>query len=170
MLIDVPDEMGAALLELAKEYATQDNCGQAAPMYFSVEVKEEVGKPEGCGWFQKWCDSEGDVADTEEKLFEYIKEYNEDDLPTDWDELDSDDKLEWVSENMPDIRLVDYDLEPKYYECFFTKKGCEAHIAMNGHNYSNTPRPYANTFWRNPDMKLIADFLTALHNNTKETT
>lgn len=159
--INIPDEMHHALMLLSKEYATQDNCSQAQPMYFTVQTKETIAAPEGCGDHQEYYfdGSTWHKDTTQYEIFDWALEYFGDELPNDWEELEDEDKMDWLKSNGLDI--VDVKVVPQYQECFFTKKGCEQHIVRNGHNYSE-PVPYANTFWRNTEMELITNLLTLL--------
>lgn len=57
----------------------------------------------------------------------------------------------------------------KEQNCFFTAKACDEHIAKNHYHYKE-PCSFGNTFWRNPEMQLIANFLVELakFSNKKE--
>ncbi|TXI93630.1 MAG: hypothetical protein E6Q33_02645 [Neisseriales bacterium] len=157
--ITLPDKIVDALLKLAKEYTTQNNRSQAMPVYFTVQTQEKVPAYIGCGEGGDWVFESSVVADTTEDLFDWAENYFEGDLPEEWQSLDTDERVGWL-EDMG-CKFYEYNFEPKEQNAFLTAKACDEHILRNRHHYRQ-PRSYGNTFFRNPEMELIANMLIQL--------
>ena len=67
------------------------------------------------------------------------------------------------------VKEYEFNYAFKEQNCFFTAKACDEHIAKNHYHYKE-PCSFGNTFWRNPEMQLIANFLVELakFSNKKE--
>ncbi len=157
--IQVTDEMFDKLQELAKEYVGQNTRHQAFPHYFTIQSKVEVPAYDGCGEGINYVLDGELFASSVKNLFENAVDYWGDELPHDWNELEEDEKLDWLKDN--GVQEYEFNYEFKEQNCFFTSKACDEHIAKNHYHYKE-PCSYGNTFWRNPEMQLIANFLVEL--------
>lgn len=157
--ISIPDEMHDALMQLAKEYTTQNDCGQAMPLYFTIKTMEREHASEGCGEYFEWSDGCNLTNGTTEDLIKWAEGYFDGALPEDWKDLDEDEKIDWLKDN--GCYLDEYNEVPRFQNAFFTSKACKAHIESNHYHY-NEPRSYADTFCHNPEMNLIANLLIHL--------
>lgn len=164
--IEVPDEMYDQLMELATEYMTQDNRITAKPYLFQLRTTHQVAAYEGCGE-EIWIDDEGDEWTDEERIGlinSFQKGKYGDNAPL-YDDLDDWDR-DGVMSDMGH-RKVCITKEHRYENGFFTAKGCEEHIRINGHNLNHPVDTYLTHAFRNAEMDLMADLFEQLH-NTKE--
>lgn len=155
MKVEIPDEMLKSLIELAKEYTTQDNRATAMPYHFQIRTTKEVVCVDGRGE-QFWFDDEGyKVLDIEEYANEYFG-INISDLD------DFEDKL--LEEGFQKLWVEDVF---QYEGVFLTAKACKEHITRNKHHYRE-PVDYLNHAWRNPEMDLISNLLIHLSKEAKQ--
>jgi hypothetical protein len=156
--IELTDEMHAALMEISKELNTQDHLCTAMPYIFQIQTEHKIPVPEGHGTQAWFCD--GHLLEDEDEIIERIYEYKDGFMTSEeireLDEDDRDDLMEKIG-----YRKVYYDYEKKCENAFFTKKGAEEHIRVNGHNLSN-PQIYLNHAFRNAEMELVMSFLCEL--------
>lgn len=172
--IEIPDNMYQKLMELAKEYATQDTRSTGYPVLFQVETQQRQYRAENCGDNYCWIDTSNfeteiysvdDMADIIDPNDEVMtNDYQS--LVNDEGEIDSLEFSIFMTEHFPDFRETWYDYEPIYKNCFFTAKGCNQHIAQNDYHYRE-PRSYAIHGWRNPDIDLISNLLLHLGKECK---
>jgi len=158
--IEIPAEMHDQLVELATEYMTQDNRATATPYLFQVQETVEVAAYSGCGE-EVWCDDEGGTFD-DEAADEYLKQYildNELDLV--FDEMADWEKEQWFEKD--GWRKINQTTEHRYSNAFFTGKGCQEHIRINGHNL-NKPVDYLNVAFRNAEFDLVSSLFKHLYN------
>ena len=163
--IDVSEENWNFLKEFMNRVKTQDNRGTASPYYFTVCCKKEVAVPEGSTGNVKYYDSNSCESYTYEELKKRFKEWNDDDDDdTEWNEED-DENFEEYQEKYCQKYDVDEDYE--YENVFFTEKGYEDHIKLNGHNYRHFKKyySYVKCAFRNPE---IEGLFKALEDITKE--
>jgi len=168
--IEVTNEMHKALMELSKEMTTQDNRGTAMPHLFQVQETIEAPAHEGSGEEVFWSgEYELELRTTEDKT-EFIKEQGHTERASQWtDEIDEILNGDIMDDyTLDNIIVDDYDFEKFYTEekkvysnAFFTSKGCDEHIRINGHNLRK-PVNYLNHAFRNAEMELVSKFLCEL--------
>lgn len=164
--IQVTDEMHEELMELSIEMTTQDNRCTAMPHLFQVQETRKVPAHDGCGdelFYNP--DLELELRETEEIkewICENIDALNVSEDVNSFDIINAMDHYE-----VNDILLENgfsrfYDNDGHTYSnAFFTSKGCDEHIRINGHNL-HSPVNYLNHAFRNPEMELISKFLCEL--------
>jgi len=155
--IEIPDEMYNDLIELAKEYTTQNNRMTAKPYLFQIREQKKV-YDSGCnGAYEFWYDP--DELEELESIEDFKSYY--DDFPDDVDCISDLDLYhdEWLDEK--NLIKSSYSWEPVYKNAFFTAKACKEHIESNHYHY-NEPTDYLNFAWRNPEMDLISNLLIHL--------
>lgn len=133
--MDPKTKLKTELAEIGERLRTQDNRGTNNPM-FCVQGRRRV-----FGLDPKWCDDPVWI-DTEDGARQV-------DPPED-------------EENPPEFyeKTGYFDYWETLAVCF-TEKGCEDHLALNGHNYRHFEevRIYAESFHRNPEMVAVLEFL-----------
>lgn len=138
------------LKQIAEDISSQDNRCTASPMIILLQVqKEYVAHPDYARESKEvWVDQvTGDYikAETEVEIRKRLREYYDGDHTK---------KIK---------RGKDYEcFTMSYYweteNVFFTDKGYEDHMRINGHNYRNTKtRTYGIHAFRNQEMKTILD-------------
>ena len=163
--IEVTDEMYKSLMELSEEMTTQDNRCTAMPHMFQVQETRKVPASEGCGeevWYNPECEQE---LRTNEEIIEWLSE-NENDLASVIIEEGVSEAKFGAMENWDLDTLLEEKGFSKFYETdgntysntFFTSKGCDEHIRINGHNLHN-PVNYLTHAYRNAEMDLVSKFL-----------
>lgn len=157
--INVTDEQYAELVKMAEQIKTQDNCCTADPI-FCIYQKAKVVKPEGYGDVEAYIDEEGQIIDD--------------------DKVNDDDNFKEARAENPDLpkdaiikslgwRKIEYSIEDvpvvngQYY---FTSAGAKEHIRRNHYHYGE-PFVYAESTWRNPELKLIREILLNLTEEKK---
>lgn len=125
------------LIAIGERLRTQDNRCTASPMFVIQGLERRYGMD------PRWCDSYVWV-DTEDGAVEVPE-------PDDGEETEYIKKSGYV------------DAWVTLMVCF-TEKGCEEHMALNGHNYRHyrETRIYVECFYRNPEMQAIREWLMAL--------
>jgi len=160
--IEVTDEMHEFLMDLSKELNTQSHRCTRMPYFFQVRSLQEVNAVEGNGT-KIWHDSDHRFnADDRDSIIETIaelKEWNEDEIDSSFEELDDCD----IDEILKDHGYCEYWVEDnhKYEESFLTDKACKQHIKSNGHHYRE-PVNYLTGSFRNPEMETLMTFLCEL--------
>ena len=171
--IEVSDEIYTELMELSKEMNSQNHHGTRMPYIFQIETSKEVAAFEGNGDII-WVDCDGrelrNEQDIKEHIINFIAEneesiaHLEDDAAMiasklAIDSMDEDDIEEWLEDKH--WRKVEVTTIKQYENSFFTEKACRYHISKNNYHY-DSPRPYLNHAFRNPEMELISTFLCEL--------
>ena len=159
--INVSDEMYSKLMELAKEYVTQDNRATAMPYLFQIREQVKEWDTDGNGDTTFFYDK--DDVECQFETLEELREYY-DDVPDVDDINDLYYSEEWLEEK--GLIQSSYSYRSEYRNAFLTAKACKEHIASNHYHY-NEPVDYLNCAWRNPEMDLISQFLKTL--STQET-
>jgi|ERR1035437_2139223 hypothetical protein len=156
--IEVTDKMHAALMEISNELNMQDHLCTAMPYIFQIQTKHQIAVPEGNG-IQAWF-YDGSLIEKEDEIIEAIYDYKDGSMSKkkikELDEDDRNDLMEKIG-----YRKVYYDYEKKCENAFFTKKGAEEHIRVNGHNLKK-PQVFLNHAFRNTEMELVMSFLCEL--------
>ena len=149
------------LIELAKEYTTQDNRATAMPYLFQIQETKEVAAYNGCGETYWFCDEGGKVEyDDEESVIIMLWGCKtEKEAKEKYDELDDCEKDDIFEKN--GYREFEVTTQQFYKNAFFTAKACKDHIQRNSYHYSQ-PTDYLNCSWRNPEMDLISNLLIHL--------
>lgn len=133
------------LLEIGEHLRTQDNRCTADPM-FCVQVCEREGpivpgySEDGIVYFDhNQCET---YYRGSEEFGRWDQAYNDGDLPD-------------------HVTRSGYKDVWKTVAVCFTEAGCEEHLRQNGHNYRHYhgTRIYAESFFRNPEMQAIREFL-----------
>ena len=170
-----------ALMALSKEITEQDNRFTALPLLFQVQSEETVAAYEGTGT-KSWIDEDCDIM-SKDRIKEVIteseqwKEYTEIALvklakSDSFSKMSNEEKEDTMYNNLPyyekesileglDCRIVEETTKEVYTNAFFIAKACELHIKQNLHRY-NRPICYTKHAWRNPEMELVAKFITGL--------
>lgn len=146
------------LKQIANDIGTQDNRGTASPMLILLQVRKEyVGHPD--------YTHQGEEEIVEQVSGDYRRFKTEDELLKWWNEgLDEDDLVKEVDDL---VEGKDYDkFTMGYYweteNVFFTDKGYEEHMKINGHNYrKGQVRTYGIHAFRNEEMKQVLETIMA---------
>lgn len=131
----------ANLNEVAKELRTQDNLTTSDPIFMVQEEIKEFGIDQDYGEDgHVWVDE----CDGEEAEVEDVK------------------RCELAITNFERIpngfRRVGYRTRWENRQPFFTRKGAEEHLRVNGHNYQKT-RIYVECAFRNAEWQAIREIL-----------
>ena len=168
--IQVSDEDYEFLKDLQHELNTQENDGQADPIYWSVMDHMTQPMPEGCGDAAIYM-GDGDVMTTEEAV-EYVDEklcdYREE-LQEKWKDVDKnwmDSVVAFIRDDMEIIECRVVWLEEKEYishesGAFITKRACKQYIERFGYNH-NKPHTYAMTAYRNFELGRLLKILKTM--------
>lgn len=134
--------MPTNIKEIARELATQDNLMTDQPIWLVQQRRRVSGLDDSVGDSYEWVAEDGlEPADEEEskKCEDHFEETGE--------------ELEGFTRN---YYLDIWD----FVTACFTKAGCEAYIAANGHNLKS-PRIYADGSYRNAEYQAVRNFLMA---------
>lgn len=130
------------LRDFINEVDSQDNRATAKPIQFLVQRKREyVAHNEynhGAESVWRHPDMESTTAKTEEEAIEWLKEYGYEG-----------NKLEEEIQNIEEFKMCHYW---ETDQAFFTKRGVQKHIELNGHNLRDY-RDYVVHAFRNPEMR-----------------
>ena len=161
------------LKNLQNELRTQDNEGNASPVFWGIlETGEQITK-DGYGDKMYIVDTGNEAKKYELEDFvkhidEIVAESDDPDLKYDWRMVEHTDIID-----VEDFANNHLDMEVEISEftiinslsdrtgCFITKKAVENHIKLNSYHYSN-PRPYAMTAWRNPEFEKFIEIFEKL--------
>lgn len=151
------------LKHLQQELNTQDNDGQADPIFWGVMERRTVCVPEGCG--EVMVSIDGDIMTLEDAVEHIQSEYIDDENGELWQQVATDDYDEVVdfccSELSLDARVVytqEQDILSTNTGAFLTKKACQDYIRTFGYNHCN-PRTYAMTAYRNFELGSLLKIL-----------
>lgn len=139
----IPDE----ILAIAQQIITQDNLCTADPV-FLIQKKEKHPAPDGWSDDYYWT-IDGEEA-TEEEAGK-LEEREENSI--------GDGQLHRFFDNTEKVYYIERwtTVMP-----FFTRKGAEDYLAVNGHNISGETRIYVDSLWRNFEMQAVRNFLISL--------
>ncbi len=170
MKIELSKEDYEFLKELRDELNTQDNDGNADPVFWGVMEDREVFVPEGCGE-EKIAYDDG-MMTLEEAVAEIngsIDEFGQE-LKEEWAEVDKEcayDVCEFMKERLGwDAIHGVYDTAVEQVlsrntGAFITKRACKEYIEKYKYNHNN-PRTYAMTAFRNYELGRLLTILKNL--------
>lgn len=159
--INIPDELYNKLMELSKEYATQNTRGTAYPIYFSIRQTKRFNVDQNYSGDTCWLIGDDyNGYDTKEEAIEAIKDYIEEDDYKNIDFTDAYEVDKFLENN--NAHEVDYQNVEVFSGAFLTAKACDQHIKANHYHYSDDACSYGEHGWRNPDMEIISDLLQHL--------
>ncbi len=164
--IEVSDEMYDALMALSNEINSQDHRGTAMPYIIQVYEKERITgidsdyDTDGYFWFGSDCtdEVEPNVDDMKEALMDLhdvIFDKGEE------GEGISEEDLEELMEQH-NYHKIYYNYQDVFRNAFFTAKACKEHIESNKHHYNENVKNSLNHTFRNPEMRLVMEFLCGL--------
>ena len=166
--ITLPFEDYNFLKELQQELNTQDNCGNADPLYWGVMETRQVGVPDGCGEPRIYF---GDgITQTLEDAVDLIGEYIDENNTVEWNVIDKS-KMEAVVEfckdtlGWKDTRIVYMGTHFELSQttgAFLTKRACQEYVDNFGYNHQH-PKPYAMTAFRNFELERLLNILKSLN-------
>lgn len=166
-MIQISDEDYEFLKDLQHELNTQENDGNADPVYWGVMEHRMEPAPEGCGDPVVYM-GDGTVMTTEEAVQyveENISDYSEETQEA-WKDVDKnwmDDVVTFIHDEM-DIRecRVEWQEEKAFISqetgAFITKRACKEYIKKCHYNHSK-PHTYAMTAYRNFELERLLKIL-----------
>lgn len=160
------------LKNLQKEMNTQDHVGQAAPRYWVIRdydkvLGEKLDNPDGLVVYidhERCVNIKYKIFQDDDyvigKVKDFLKENSYDFFENDFDDIfDIDDLREWMSEEVPESRIVEYEIIIKYSGFFLTQKAAEEHLRANYYHYSDEATTYAMTAWRSEEADMLYKIL-----------
>lgn len=174
--IELSDEDYNTLMELSKEYQTQDNDGNAYPYFWEPSSMKLIPN----------VNEEGEVVkiykDSEEYTPQQFAELNEDDFNTFIEEqleydneyfnIKCDDKdfykveRDWIEyieiNNLGQILTFDWQDESEHNSSLF-KSDVENFIKFNYYHLGKEPHTYARTSWRMNKMETLVSILCKIN-------
>jgi hypothetical protein len=154
-LIEIPDEDLQWLRAFTHELQTQDRHCTAAPVFFVVRTWRDYVGPSGFGDREVWVDMHDDPTtfESEEKARETMRE--------EWG-LEGDE----LEERVKGLERFSMHEVARHENVFFTKKGYDEHMELNGHNYrapsNKDPGFYVQHAFRNPEVKRLLEIVQRL--------
>lgn len=156
---------------LQKELLTQDNQGQASPVYWGIMETKRREVPNGCGDETVYRLGGHYEPLSESELIEYVQEnyYSDftDELKEEWDGIVGEELgRTWDLTDFCDDHCGGCEsFEVKYEDelsretgCFLTKKSAEEYIQRFGYNHSS-PKTYAMTAYRNFELERLLNII-----------
>ena len=177
MKIELTDKEYEFLKELKHELNTQENDGNADPVFWGVEETYtecrggdgEYGGDPYIRFDFGVLSVEEAVEDIQDAFKNEPEEYN-DDIRAEWKEVDktcAEDICEFMIETLQwkNVYGVDYIEKVQritpYTGAFLTKRACKEYIKKYGYNHCN-PHTYAMTAYRNFELGNLITFLKNL--------
>lgn len=166
--ITLPFEDYHFLKELQQELNTQDNCGNADPLYWGVIETKDIGVPAGCGEPRIYF---GDgITNTLEDAISYIDDYVTKEHREEWNNLDKtnmDTVVDFCTNVLGanDVRIVYVDTHSELSQmtgAFLTKRACQEYVDNFGYNHPH-PKPYAMTAFRNFELERLLKILKTIN-------
>lgn len=162
--IQISDEDYEFLAELQHELVTQDNDGNADPVYWGVMETREVGVPDGCGDPKIYL-GDGGTEDLEGAVA-FIGEYIDDEIAELWNDVDKtsmDDIVRFCNNVLKwtDVRIVSVSKKSEISRmtgAFITKRACKEYIQRFSYNHCK-PHTYAMTAYRNFELERLLKIL-----------
>lgn len=134
-ILFIPRDLAARLVEMGRNVNTQDNRITANPLFVVEQKVRDYGlDPAHHSHGSIWLDSSGEEVDESE--------------------LPSEDARDHYTE-------VFYQERWEHVQPFFTEKGAQDYLAINGHNLGET-RIYVEGGHRNEEWATIREFLSQL--------
>jgi len=177
MNIEISKEDYEFLKELQHELLTQENDGNADPVFWGVEetVEECRGGDGDYGGdpYISFDDGQWTVEEAVEEIEEEFKNYPEnydEDVYSEWESIDktsAEDVCEFIINtlNWDNVYGVVYSEKVKrvtpYTGAFLTKKACKEYIQRYGYNH-NDPHTYAMTAYRNFELGRLLNILKTI--------
>jgi hypothetical protein len=154
--IEISDEDLSFLKNLAHEIDSQDNAATAHPYYIVVRTSRQIILPQGHGSGEAvYHDEDGDDPAT--SLYKSLEEAAE--AFSRYGYADIQERLDALIEYGTDEIEEDHNV-------FFTRKGYEKHMELNGHNYRGDwfqkPHSYTHHAFRNPEIKTLLEIVRRL--------
>lgn len=150
--IEIPEEDLSFLRELSREIRTQDNAATASPYYLSVRTYREIILPQGHGDLEKWVNMcSYDTFSSIESARESYKMNGY--------------TYEEVEAAIAELELFGGCEIHEDHNVFFTRKGYEEHMRLNGHNYrysSDKPHAFIHHATRNPEIRRLLEIIHRL--------
>jgi len=165
MKVELPEEIVTFMQNLAAEITAQDNRATRSPYYYVVTGQLETAAPAGHGDARYYVPG-SDAAYTEEALREHLKQCDADnETELNKPETDFD---EFVAEHCEEYSAAYVDVEDNV---FFTFKGYQRHMELNGHNYRRLKNvsSYIKYAGRNPEMDGLHKAIMAFAATAPET-
>lgn len=159
--IKITNELYEKLINISREMLSQDNRSTASPYFFQVRTTEKVPPwGDNSGEFVMFIDDEGTEYENKEDFLSLFESHGID-VPDDFNYRFKTDLYDLVEEYFPTLVKIEYNLDYKYENIFFTESACKSHIESNSHNY-NSPVDYISYAFRNPELEIIQNFLISL--------
>lgn len=169
--IELPHEDFDFLKDLQHELLTQENDGNADPVYWGVMESRERGVPDGCGDPVIYM-GDGETMDTSEAVAyienEYLRDLSEADRQewADTDKGDMDAVVRFMNETLGwhEVRIVYLRREEfitRDTGAFLTKRACREYIERFGYNHCR-PHTYAMTAYRNFELERLLKILKTM--------
>lgn len=169
--IQIPDELHSKLIKLAKEVKIQDN-RSTANVFFQIEDVELEPAWDGRSDLEILYSSEYDRRFQIESDIKEIKEYCFEHYSKDENRSEKEAQTYfkgWDDESFCDYLVVELNFErlpysekKVYKNAFLTAKSCEQHLKANSYHYAKNARSFGSCAWRNPDIEIIHDLLSAI--------
>lgn len=165
--IQISEEDYEFLKDLQHELNTQENDGQADPIYWSVMDYITEGVPDGCGDAYVYM-GDGCTMSLEEAVQyvdENLRDYREE-LREKWEDVDKNcmnSVVDFIHEDMEirECRVV-WMQEKEFIShetgAFLTKRACKEYIKLFHYNHSK-PHTYAMTAYRNFELERLLKIL-----------
>lgn len=172
MKIEINKEDYEFLKDLQHELLTQENDGNADPVFWGVMETKEVAVPDGCGDETKisYDDGAWDLNQAVDVVNECIGEYPKelrDKWRNDVDQTDIREVYDFLQDDMEygDIYGL-FDFKEKDELCrftgaFLTKRACKEYVEKYAYNHSQ-PRTYAMTAYRNYELARLLKILKTM--------
>lgn len=167
--IKLTDEDYKFLKDLQHELNTQENDGNADPVYWGVMETRLEPSPDGCG--EAFIYMGDGVVMTAEEAVRYVDDEidNDEQLREKWMEVDTDcedDIADFIRDEMgiQECRVVWQEEKSsisKNTGAFITKRACKEYIEKYRYNHSN-PQTYALTAYRNHELERLLNILKNL--------
>lgn len=171
MKIEINKEDYEFLKDLQHELLTQENDGNADPVFWGVMEKKEVSVPDGCGDCSKivYDDGAWDLKEAVEEVNGCISEYSQD-VQEAWGNVDKSDisdiyyfmteTLKWNNvTGLFDFKEIDELC--RFTGAFITKRACKEYVEKYSYNHSQ-PRTYAMTAYRNFELERLLNILKTI--------
>lgn len=168
--INIRKEDADFLRDLQYELLTQENDGNADPVYWGVMETREEPAPEDCGEARIYnSDGDGSLMTLDETV-RWVEDRLEDrDLIHLWNTLDHDDfdtVFEFIRDEMGigEASVVWTEEHSRMSEdtgAFLTKRACCEYISRYGYNHSR-PHTYAITAYRNYELARLLKILKTM--------
>ena len=176
MKIELNEKDYEFLKELQHELNTQENDGNANPVFWGVEetVEECRGGDGEYGGdpYISFDDGKWSLEEAIEAVNECIEEYDKD-IQSEWSEVDKkwiEDVYDFMVETLKwnDVYGIVYVEKVQrvtpFTGAFITKRACKNYIEKYGYNHNN-PHTYAMTAYRNFELARLINILKTLKFN-----